>query len=84
MRFFDAYLAERGMPRIVGAITREHVESFVAHKAARHSASTASVRYLALQQFWKWLDEEGETPIVPERPVPVPDDDLIKKLLATC
>src|SRR5688500_7294770 len=48
---FQRYLAETGMPQAVGAITREHVESWVESLQARVSPATVSVRYRALQAF---------------------------------
>ena len=58
------------------------------------SASTASIRYRALQQWFKWMVDEDEItvdpmarmrpPIVPEQPVPVLDAAQIKALLAAC
>jgi hypothetical protein len=41
------------MPTDVAAIKREHVESFVVLLNEARSASTATNRYRALQQFFK-------------------------------
>jgi site-specific recombinase XerC len=60
----------------------------------RHKPATASVRFRALQQFFKFLAAEGDIksspmagmspPIIPEEPVPViPDDDLDKLVRIT-
>jgi site-specific recombinase XerD len=89
-----AFLEDRGMPTGASAVTREHVEAFLADLAERRSPATVANRYRALQQFFKWLAEEGEIernpmermkpPLVPEQPVPVLTKDEIDKLLAAC
>lgn len=73
------FLEAKGMPTAVGAIHREHVEAFIVDLQERgwRPASVAS-RYRSLQQFFKWLDGEGEltenpmvrmkAPMVPEEP----------------
>jgi site-specific recombinase XerD len=78
----------------VAKITRGDVESFVAQLVETRSASTASNRFRALQQFFKFLVEEDEihespmlrmrAPQVPEQPVAVLTEDDLRKLLATC
>lgn len=88
------FLAERGMPTNVGSITREHVETFIEHLLTTRAASTANSRYRALQQFFRWLAEEGEIarnpmermrpPAMPDRPVPVVSEEDLKRLLDTC
>jgi len=71
------------------------VADFITHLIETRSPSTASVRFRSLQQFFGWLDEEGELaganpmermrpPMVPERPVPVLTPDQLRKLFATC
>ena len=89
-----AFLAERGMPTEVAKITREHVESYVVDLLAKRKPTTVSVRYRALQQFFKWAEGEGEVarspmermkaPLVPEVPVPVVSDDDLRRLLGAC
>ncbi len=88
------FLDEHGMPTEVASIHREHVEAFVAQLCATRAPSTASVRYRALQQFFKHLLDEGEittnpmarmkAPLVPETPVPVVTEEEIRQLLAVC
>ncbi|MBA2570657.1 MAG: phage integrase N-terminal SAM-like domain-containing protein, partial [Chloroflexi bacterium] len=57
----DDFLATAGMPRSVAAIRREHVESFlVALQERGMKPATVSQRFRSLQQFFKWLAEEGE------------------------
>jgi site-specific recombinase XerD len=91
---FDRFLGEKGMPTSAGAIRREHVEAFIASELERTAPSSAATRYRSLQQFFRWLDEEGEIdaspmaktrpPIIPEQPVPVLHDDQVRKLLDSC
>jgi site-specific recombinase XerD len=61
----DAFLLRAGMPRAVSSIKREHIESFVEDHLARYKASTALVRFKSLQQFFRWLEEEGEVTVSP-------------------
>jgi site-specific recombinase XerD len=93
-RQFVAFLDERGMPAEVASIRREHVEAFIEQLLATRSASTAANRHRSLQQFFRWLDEEGEIEVSPmvkmrpprkvDQPVDVFSDDEIRALLATC
>jgi site-specific recombinase XerD len=81
----DRFLAERGMPRDVGLIRREHLEAFlvVLQERGRAAASVANW-YRSLQQFFRWLIDEGEIrdnpmgrmrpPAVPRQPPPVLSD----------
>ena len=90
----DAYLAEHGMPRTVAAIHREHVEAYIEDQLARLKPASAANRYRSLQQYFKWLAEEGEIrespmarmkpPTIPETPPDVLREDQLKKLLAAC
>jgi site-specific recombinase XerD len=85
------FLAERGMPRQVSAIRREHVEAYIESILARWTAATALNRYQGLRQFWNFLVEDGEItespmarmrpPKVPEAPPPVLTDDELRALL---
>jgi site-specific recombinase XerD len=88
------FLIAQGMPTAVANINREHLEAFVASLLRRSKVSTANNRYRALQQFFKFLLEEGEisstpfarmkAPKVPEEPVPHVELDDLKKLIKTC
>jgi site-specific recombinase XerD len=88
---FSRFLDERGMPRHVLAIRREHVEAYVESILARWTAATALNRYQGLRQFWNFLVEDGEItespmarmrpPKVPEAPPPVLTDDELRALL---
>ena len=90
----DAFLASRGMPRDVSAITREHVEEFIADLLTRFKATTAANRYRSLQQFFKFLIEDGEikespmarmqVPKIPEEAPDVLGEDELRKLLRAC
>ena len=87
------YLTGEGITSAV-QIRREHVEGFMEQILEKRSAATASVRFRALQQFFRWLadDEHVEAdpmakmkvPLVPEQPVPVLSEGDLKALLATC
>ena len=71
------YLAAQGMPTDVATINREHVESFLVslHEAGWKPASVAN-RYRSLQQFFRWLTDEGEikaSPMLNLRPPKVPE-----------
>jgi len=91
VRLFRAFLARVGMPTQVDKITREHVEAFIAEQLSLWKPKTAHVRYGDLRQFFKWAAEDGEItfspmanmkpPTVPEVPVPVVGDDILRKLL---
>lgn len=90
----ERFLAASGMPTDVTKVTRKHLEAFVSRLLDTRSTSTASNRYRALQQFFKWLDEEGEVqqspmmrmkpPKLEEKQIPVVPVDDLKKLVATC
>jgi site-specific recombinase XerD len=86
------WLTANGMPTSATAITREHLEAFFADQVDRLAAATVAKHYRSLQQFWKWLAEDGEIPrspmermsppAVPEQPVPILTDDELARLLA--
>src|SRR5215212_11015870 len=90
-----AYLGAQGMPQTVAGVRREHIEAFLIDLQERgHRPATVSQRFRSLQQFFKWLRDEGEIkdgpmanmkpPHVPEEPPPVLRPDDLRKLLATC
>jgi site-specific recombinase XerD len=90
----DAFLADRGMPRAVAAITREHVEAFITHLLETRAPATGHNRYRALKGFFGWLLEEGEIatspmarmrpPRLPEAPPRVLRESEIQRLLEAC
>jgi site-specific recombinase XerD len=90
-----AFLEASGMPTTVAALTREHVEAFlISLQAKGHRPATVAQRFRSLQQFFKWLKEEGEIrespmvnmspPHVPEEPPPVLREDDLRRLIAAC
>ena len=82
------------MSTTVDGVRREHVEAFIEDQLARWTPSTAASRYRYVQQFFRWLEEEGEVPAspmarmkppaVPDEPVPVLSDDDVRRLLMAC
>jgi len=94
VRLFGEYLAAQGMPTNVADIHREHVESFLADVLAHWKPTTAANRFRSLQQFFKWLTEEGELertpmermkpPAVPEEPPAILSEEDIRRLLKAC
>jgi site-specific recombinase XerD len=88
------YLSASGMPTSANTIAREHLEAFLVDVRERTSASTAATRFRGLQQFFRWLHEEGEIernpmermrpPKVEERPVPVVSEDDLRSLFRVC
>jgi site-specific recombinase XerD len=91
---FASYLQEKGMPTAVSAITRDHVEIYIADLNDRVAPATAAKHYRSLQQLFRWLVDDGEiprspmermtAPAVPEQPVPVLSIDELTRLLASC
>jgi site-specific recombinase XerD len=90
---FATWLSSEHKVTDVDAVTRDHVADFITHLLETKSASTASVRFRALQQLFKWLEDEEELagpnpmakmrpPLVPEKPVPVLTDKQVKALFA--
>ena len=59
------YLDDAGMPSQVAAITREHLEAFLAHELERVSPTSVHIRYRGLQQFFRWAVEDGEITVSP-------------------
>jgi site-specific recombinase XerD len=92
---FRRFLAERGMPRVLPAIRREHLEAFVvALQDAGQRPATVSVAYRSLQPFFKWALGEDEIaaspmermtpPIVPEEPPAILREAEIKAIFNAC
>ena len=90
----SAYCATTGMPDLAN-LRREHIESFLVELGKRgQRPATLANRYRSLQQFYKWLVEEGEIkvspmahmrpPHVPEEPPEVLRPEDLRALLATC
>jgi site-specific recombinase XerD len=73
----DGFLAERGMPRAVASLRREHIESFIEDLLGRLRPATAANRYRSCQQFFRWLVDEGEiagSPMTKMHPPTVPEE----------
>lgn len=89
-----AFTAAAGMPELT-ELRREHIEAFLVDLGQRgQRPATLANRYRSLQQFYKWLLEEGEIavspmthmrpPHVPEEPPEVLRTENLQALLATC
>jgi site-specific recombinase XerD len=93
-RLFVAFHDERGRPLDPALVTRGDVEEFMIDQLGQWSASTAATRYRCLQQFWRFIVDEGEIPVspmarmsppsIPEAPVPILTDDELRRLIKTC
>jgi site-specific recombinase XerD len=91
---FAAFLEARGMPTDVEAITRQHVEAYIAELVETRAANTAASAFRSLQRFFRWLVDEEElerSPMermrrvqTPEVPVPVLSDEQLRNLLKVC
>jgi site-specific recombinase XerD len=91
---FTRFLQASELPTDVAAIRREHVEAFIEDVLKRWKPATASNRYRALQQFFRFLEDEGEIlespmartrpPKVPESAPPILSDEDLKLLLRAC
>ena len=96
VRQLIVFLTDRGMPTAAGAVAREHVEAYLVDEGERRGwkPSTSRTAFASLQQFFKYLAEEGEVaesplarmrpPKLAEEPVPVLSDDELVRLLKTC
>jgi site-specific recombinase XerD len=90
----QGFLLERGMPTEPAAITREHVESYLEDVLTKWKATTALARFKSLQQFFRFLVDDGELsdspmarmkpPRVPEEPPAVLSEDDLRALLKAC
>ena len=88
------FLEAAEIPPEAAPLRREHLEAFMTDILARHKPATASNRFRALQQFFRYLVDEGEIdhspmdrmapPQVPEQPVPILSEDDLRKLLSDC
>lgn len=88
------WLESNGQPTAVVDIGREQIEGFISARLEVAADSTANQEYRSLQQFFRWLYEEGEIPVSPfermrpprieEKEVPVITEDQIRKLLKAC
>jgi site-specific recombinase XerD len=91
VRQLERFLETSSLPTAPAALRREHIEAWIEELLARNKPATASVRFRSVQQFFKFLVEEGEidsspmramrTPIVPEQPVAVVSTDELERLI---
>ncbi len=95
-RLLEAFLREKGMPTDPENITREHLEEWLIDLQGRSKPGTVSTRFRGVQQFFRWMLEEGEISVNPmarmQRPAvpddgqntPVLTDSEIRKLIKVC
>jgi integrase len=75
-------------------ITRAHIATWMTHLLETGKPGNANNKYRSVQQWFNWLLDEGEIeihpmirmkpPFVPEEPVPLVPDELIRKVLDQC
>lgn len=75
---FARFVEREGMPTSSSHVRREHVEAYLVELHDQgHRPATVAQRFRSLQQFFKWLREEGEireSPMFNMRPPSVPDE----------
>jgi len=92
---FNAYLKRNGMPTVLPAIRREHLEAYLVElQDAGKRPATVSLAYRSLQPFFGWAVGEEEItaspmarmrpPIVPEEPPTVLTVEQLTRLLRAC
>lgn len=99
---FCNFLVDNGLPTKARGLTRDHVETYLAAMFERKAQNrqgtirpaTVAKHYRSLQQFFRWLVDDGEIerspmermrpPAVPDQPVPIITDAHLEALLATC
>jgi site-specific recombinase XerD len=95
LRRLDDFLAEKGMPRELRSIRREHIEVWIVSMQERGNApSTVSIAFRSIRPFFAWLVDEDEidanpmakmrTPSVPLNPPAVLSEDETARLLSAC
>lgn len=88
------FAADAGMPDLT-ELRREHIEAFLVDLRDKgQRPATLANRYRSLQQFYRWMADEGEIkaspmvnmrpPHVPEEPPEVVQPEQLQALLATC
>lgn len=90
----EDFLTGSDIPTEVGQIRREDLEAFFSDLMKHAKASTALVRFGALQQFFKWAlsddliirspMEKMKRPKVPDEPVEIVREEQLAKLLRVC
>ena len=92
---FHRFLRTQGMPTVLPAIRREHLEAYLVQlQADGKRPATVSLAYRSLQPFFRWALEEDEIrvspmarmtpPIVPEEPPPILREAELQALLKAC
>ncbi len=91
LTLFARFLAQQNRPLDPAQIRTADVQEFITELLRTRKPATASVRYRALQQFFKWLVEEDEIkenpmarmrpPKVPEQPPEVLREEELRRLL---
>ncbi|MHB8438237.1 MAG: tyrosine-type recombinase/integrase [Acidimicrobiales bacterium] len=94
VRLLDAYLDGHGLPTQVDRIRPEHIEAFISDQLDRWRPATAALRYRSLKPFFGWLVDRDlltaspmarmRSPRIPDRPVPVVADEVLRALLSAC
>jgi integrase/recombinase XerC len=81
-------------PETPADIKRAHIATWMTDLLATGAPGNANNKYRSVQQWFNWLLAEGEIevhpmarmkpPFVPEKPVPLVPDELIRKVLDQC
>lgn len=90
----ERFLEQQGMPRTAAGVRREHLEAFLVAMLAECTPASVANHYRSLQQFFRWITDEGELtispmarmkpPQVPLTPPPVLSDSELRALFKTC
>ena len=86
------FLAARGMPLAVAAITREHLDEWlISLREAGRKPTTVGLHLRSVQQFFRWAEEEGlikaspmaimRPPKIPEAPPDILRDEELARLI---
>lgn len=91
---FRAFAEGRGWPVSLDGLTRDRINTWLAHLQETSKPASAATRYRGLLRFCGWLEAEGEIerspmanmkpPKIPEQLAPVPDEDDLRRLVAAC
>src|SRR5581483_10660490 len=63
----ERFLQASSLPTAPGTLRREHIEVWIEDFPGRCKPATASVRFRSVQQFFKFLAQEGEIEVSPMR-----------------
>jgi site-specific recombinase XerD len=93
---FLTWLEESGRSMVAAQITPNDVRSWLGHLHERVAPATVAQRFRSLQQFLKFVVEEGDSgletspmarlkpPSVPEKPIPILAEEDLRALLGAC